>query len=151
METEESKQREGRVPASTIDSEDEYQALLAESATRPDYIPGVIARGKRDADHYLSAGVADTLYMVVSGSDVYTPLKQGQGANVVRFAEESELLHGGYLWQENRAQLAFKSAVMAREYGDGTVIGFVVDPTFRGFMDGFHVMLGNALFKVPAR
>jgi hypothetical protein len=151
VETVESKPAKGRAPASTIDSEDEYLAILSESATRPDFVPGVIARGQSDEHHYLADGVADTLYFLIGGSDIYTPLKQGQGTNVVRFADESELLHGGYLWEENRAQMAYKPVVMADELGEGTVIGFVIDPAFRGYMDGFHVLLGNAIFKAASR
>jgi len=71
--------------------------------------------------------------------------------SVVHYAAADELLHGGYLWQENREQLAFKPAVMARSIGAGEVIAFTTDPAYRGFLDGLHVMLGNAIFKAPSR
>jgi hypothetical protein len=142
---------DGVVAATTIESEESYQTLLSEGATRPDNVPGVILRGEVNSDHWLSAGVAPQMNFVVEGSDVYTPLKHGQGTNVVRYAASDELLHGGYLWEENRKQMAFKPAVMARGVGAGEVIGFTTDPAFRGYLDGAHVMLGNAIFKGPSR
>lgn len=137
--------------ASTIGSVDEYQKILAQGAMKPDFIPGVIVRGDVNQDHWLSAGVGDSVNLVLDGSDIYTPLKHGRGTNVVHYAAADELLHGGYLWQENRDQLAFKPAVMARSVGAGEVIAFTTDPAYRGFMDGLHVMLGNAIFKAPSR
>ena len=43
-------------------------------------------------------------------------------------------------------QLAFKPAVVAQPTGRGLVIGFVVDPAFRGMMDGLDVLVANAVF-----
>ena len=142
---------EGAVKGSTIDTESEYQKILSEGTTWPDNVPGVIIRGDVDKDHWLAAGVADNLNFILEGNDIYTPLKHDQGVNVVRYAESDRILHGGYLWKENRDQLAFKPAVMARGVGAGEVIGFANDPAFRGYLDGLHVMLGNAIFKGPSR
>ena len=139
--------RKGRVPATTIESEDEYVAIVSEGVTEPDEVSGILARGITNDSHWLAAGVSDTLYMMYEGNDIYSPLKLVDGTDVVRFAGEDDLVYGGYIWAENRAQLAYKPAVMASTHGRGKVIGFVTNPTFRGFMDGFHVILGNAIFK----
>jgi hypothetical protein len=137
--------------ASIIDTEDEYLKIVSKGAIKPDYVPGVIVRGRVDHEHWLAAGVADTVNLVLNGSDIYTPLKHGNGINVVRYAASEELLQGGYLWEQNRSQLAYKPAVMARSVGAGEVIAFTTDPAFRGYLDGLHVMLGNAIFKAPSR
>tara|TARA_R110002072_G_scaffold51389_10_gene137975 strand:- start:5348 stop:7987 length:2640 start_codon:yes stop_codon:yes gene_type:complete len=137
--------------ATTIKSEAEYLKLLSEGAVTPDYVPGVIVRGKVNHDHWLASGVGDTVNLVLGGSDIYTPLKHGSGTNVVRYAAADNLLQGGYLWEENRAQLAYKPSIMARSIGAGEVIAFTTDPAFRGYLDGLHVMLGNAIFKGPSR
>jgi hypothetical protein len=144
------KRSKGRAPASTIESKDEYVAIVSEGVTAPDPVSGILARGIANDSHWLASGVADTLYMMYEGNDIYTPLQLVDGTDVVRFAADDELVYGGYIWEENRAQLAYKPAVMASTYGQGKVIGFVTNPTFRGFMDGFHVMLGNAIFKGPS-
>lgn len=141
----------GLVAASTIKSVDDYNGLLAQGAIKPDSIPGVIVRGDVNHDHWLAAGVGDSVNFMLEGSDIYTPLKHGSGTNVVHYAAADQLLQGGYLWEENRDQLAFKPAVMARSVGAGEVVAFTTDPACRGFMDGLHVMLGNAIFKAPSR
>ncbi|MFT7246850.1 MAG: hypothetical protein ACI82A_004230 [Candidatus Azotimanducaceae bacterium] len=151
IEAEDTEDETGLVAASTIESVDDYNGLLAQGAMKPDFIPGVIVRGDVNHDHWLAAGVGDSINFVLDGSDIYTPLKHGSGTNVVHYAAADQLLHGGYLWQENRDQLAFKPAVMARRVGAGEVIAFTTDPAYRGFMDGLHVMLGNAIFKAPSR
>jgi hypothetical protein len=74
-----------------------------------------------DQVHWLAAGVGDSIDLVLDGSDIYTPLKHGSNTNVVHYAAADELLYGGYLWQENRDQLAFRPAVMARSMGAGEV------------------------------
>ena len=56
---------------------------------------------------------------------------------------------GGHLWAENKAQWAFKPAVMQANYGDGLVIGFVADPTFRAALDGANIVFLNAVLRGP--
>ena len=141
---------EGLAAGSIIDSDLDYQQLLSSGPGKPDYVPGVLVQGKTDENHWLAGGVAPTLNFMLAGNDVYTPLKHGDGTNLVSFFREDELVVGGYLWEENRSQLAYKPAVMTREVGNGLVVGFTTDPTFRGYLDGLHVLLGNAIFKGPA-
>ena len=111
---------------------------------------GVLARADIDPEHWLSAGVAPSVNVLVQGSDIYTPLKRGEGTNVARFGSSDALLASGQLWAENRRQLAYKPAVMASDHGRGQIVAFVQDPTFRGYMDGLKVLLMNALFRGPA-
>ena len=68
-----------------------------------------------------------------------------------RFADADSLLKSGYLWEENRAQLAFKPFVMAEQQGDGLVIGFTQSPTTRGYLNGLNLLLANAVVLGPAR
>ena len=63
---------------------------------------------------------------------------------------EESIAAGGHVWEDTRAQLAFKPVVMAAPQGKGHVIGVTVDPSFRGFLDGLSVLLGNALLRAPA-
>ena len=139
-----------RVDGALIASETDYLKLVGESERGPDSVAGVLARADVDAEHWLSAGVAPSLNVLVRGGDIYTPLKRGEGTNVARFGSADDLLASGQLWAENRAQLAFKPAVMVSEHGRGQVIAFAQDPTFRGYMDGMKTILLNALFRGPA-
>ena len=113
-------------------------------------LPGVILRTEVDRDHWLAAGLTPTLNFVVTGGDIYQPLKRDAGVNVVRFAAEESIAAGGHVWEDTRAQLAFKPVVMAAPQGKGHVIGVTADPSFRGFLDGLSVLLGNALLRAPA-
>ena len=141
---------EARPAGSKLASAEDYEAAIAPSVAEPFPLPGVILRGEVDRDHWLAAGLKPTLNFVVTGGDIYEPLKRNAGVNVVRFAEEDAIAAGGHVWEDTRAQLAFKPVVMAAPHGKGHVIGITADPSFRGFLDGLSVLLGNALLRAPA-
>jgi len=79
------------------------------------------------------------------------PLNRGDGINVVRFAAADALVASGYVWDENRRQLAFKPYLMAQPRGRGMAIGLAQDPALRGFLDGLALLLVNAVILAPAR
>ena len=95
----------------------------------------------------LSTGLPSRLNVLVNGSAIYSPLRRDEGVNVARFPAASDLLVAGHLWEENRRQLAFKPYVMVRPMGQGRVIGFTQDPTFRGYLRGLDVLFLNAIFR----
>ncbi|MBN9271210.1 MAG: hypothetical protein J0J15_13395, partial [Mesorhizobium sp.] len=64
----------------------EYLALTGHHGGAPDPVAGVLASAVVDNEHWLGAGVAPTLSVMVRGSDIYTPLARDQGTNVVRLA-----------------------------------------------------------------
>ena len=88
--------------------------------------------------------------VLVRGSDIYTPLRRDDGVNVVRFEGAEDVLASGYLWEENRRQLAYKPFAVVQARGDGMVIGFTQDPTVRAYLDGLNVLLMNAIFRGAA-
>ena len=133
-----------------IRSQSDYESLIENTERGPDSVAGVLARAQLDPEHWLSAGVAPTVNVLVQGSDIYSPLKRGEGRNVALFGSAEELLASGQLWAENRRQLAYKPAVMVGEQGRGLIIAFVQDPTFRGYMSGLEPLLANAIFHGPA-
>lgn len=61
-----------------------------------------------------------------------------------------DLLASGYIWDENRRQLAYKSFVIQESAGAGEVIAFTQDPTVRAYLDGLNVILMNAIFRGAA-
>ena len=113
-------------------------------------MPGVILRAEVDRDHWLAAGLEQSLNFIVTGGDIYRPLRLGDGVNVVRFAEQTLMSSGGQVWQDTRQQVAFKPVLMVSSLGKGQVIGMTADPSFRGFMDGLTVLMGNIIFRAPA-
>ena len=143
-------QDKGRPNGSMLASTQDYKAAITPSAAEPSPLPGVILRAEVDSDHWLAAGLKPRLNFVVTGSDIYQPLKRDVGMNVVRFADPAAIGAGGHVWEDARVQLAFKPVVMVSPHGNGHVIGITADPTFRGYIDGLSVLLGNAFLRAPA-
>src|SRR5690606_40638395 len=128
----------------------EYLALTGHHGGAPDAVAGVLASAVVDNEHWLGAGVAPTLSVMVRGSDIYTPLARDQGTNVVRLAGPDQVLASGQLWAENRRQLAYKPVAMASEVGRGQVVAFTQDVTMRAFLEGLKPLFLNAVFRGPA-
>ena len=145
--------REGKrptVPGKLLADEAALAAAVEPERQPPDPVPGALVRAVVDGDHWLAAGLPETLHVMVRGRDLYTPIRLDQGTNVARFAAAEDLLAGGYLWRENRRQMAYKPFVVVQPRGRGFVVGFTEDPTFRAYLDGLNVVLANTLFRAPA-
>ena len=149
-ETETASTDKARAPGTALTTSADYDRYVHGGERGPDGVAGVLATAEVDPEHWLSAGVAPRLNFLVQGSDIYTPLKRDEGTNVARFTSADTLLASGQLWAENRRQLAFKPAVMAAPQGEGWIIAFPSDPTFRGYMDGLGVIFANAVFRSSA-
>ena len=134
----------------TISKED-YLKAIEPVEERPDSVAGVVVRARLDPDHWLNAGMGTTVHAVVNGRSIFTPLTLDKGQNPAILEEASKLVASGYLWEENRKQLAFKPLTMVQGHGLGLVIAFTVDPNFRAYMEGLNVMFLNAVFRGPAR
>jgi hypothetical protein len=141
---------EDKPEGARIANQTDYAALLAHSDHGPDSVAGVLARAHVDPDHWIGAGLPDTLNVLVRGADIYAPLKRGEGVNAVRFEGSDRLLASGQLWAENQTQLGFKPVVMVETLGSGQLIAFTQDPTVRGYLEGLKPLFANAVFKGPA-
>lgn len=146
------KKTEGNtVKGRNIASLDEMKKLTEPSDELPDSVPGAFAAASVDRDHWLASGVSESLNVLIRGSDIYTPSKLNSGTNVAWFKGADDLLASGYLWEENRKQLAFKPFVVVEDRGTGMVIGFTQDPTVRAYLDGLNLILTNAIFHGAAQ
>ena len=133
-----------------VASDDEYQALITAEKGSPDSVAGVLVRASVDPDHWLGAGAASTLNVLTRGPDIYTPIRLDKGVNVAVFKSADELLASGYLWEQNRRQLAYKPFAVAQPTGRGFVIGFTQDPNVRAYLDGLNVIFMNAIMRGSA-
>jgi len=143
--------QESTVPGQYVNGESEYRDLITPEKDSPDSVAGVLVKADVDSEHWLGAGVASTLNVLVRGSDVYTPIRLDKGVNVARFRAADELLASGYIWDENRRQLAYKPFAVAQRSGQGYVIGFTQDPNVRAYLDGLNVIFMNAIFRGSAQ
>jgi len=136
-----------RVPGQLLTKQEDFERAIQPDSELPDAVAGVMVRVKVDPELWLTAGVAPQLYAVVAGRTIYSPIKIDRGVNAAYFAGPDELLAGGYIWEENRKQLAYKPFVVAQQEGRGMVVGFTADPNYRAYMDGLNVMFLNAVFR----
>lgn len=139
-----------RVAGRLLTSEADYLAAIQGEDVLPDDVPGVIVRARVDPDHWITAGLPEIVHVMLEGRDVYTPITLDHGVNAVTFLGPDELLASGYLWEENRRQLAYKPFVIVQARGRGLVVGFTADPNFRAFADGLNVLFLNAVFRGPS-
>ncbi|MDF0534148.1 M14 family metallopeptidase [Shewanella sp. A32] len=142
--------QDNRVPGQLIKSKAELITSIENDKETPDNVAGVLANVEVDQEHWLTAGVNPQVVSMVTGHDIYTPIKLASGKNVAWFADEKHLLASGYLWQENLKQLAYKPFLIYQPTGKGMVIGYTEDPTSRAYLDGLNVMLMNTIFRAAA-
>lgn len=139
-----------RVPGRIIGDDAAYAQLIGQGAKPPYNVSGVLARARVDNEHWLGAGVAPEVNVLVEGGDIYTPLTLADGVNVVRLRGADDLFASGYLWAENRQQLAYKPIAMVQPLGRGQIVGFTQNVVTRGYMDGLNVLFLNAIFRGTA-
>ncbi len=146
----ENKPMDVTVKGSNLADASAYQESITPEKDKPDSVAGVLVKSDVDPDHWLGAGVAPTLNVLIRGSDIYTPLKMDKGVNVAVFRGADDLLASGYIWEQNRKQLAYKPFVVAQPRGKGHVIGFTQDPNVRAYLDGLNVIFMNAVLRGSA-
>ena len=141
----------GRVPGKLLASEEEYLKAIQAESELPDTVPGVLLKAQLDPDHWLSSGLGESVYALVSGRVVFTPVKLDKGVNAAVFAAPDQLVASGHMWEETKKQFAFKPLVIAQPEGRGQVIAFTADPNFRAHMDGLNMLFINAVLRGPGR
>jgi hypothetical protein len=140
----------GRVGGRLLATEDDYNKAIQADSELPDAVAGVLVKARLDQDHWVTAGMGGTVHALVEGRAIFTPIKIDKGVNAAVFLGPAENLASGYLWEENRRQLAFKPFVIVQTQGRGVVVGFTADPNFRAYMDGLNVLFLNAVFRGAA-
>ncbi|MBX9602019.1 MAG: peptidase M14 [Bryobacteraceae bacterium] len=137
-------------PGTVLATEADLEKAITPDTDSPLSLRGAIARANTDQEHWLAAGTAPSVNVVVAGSRIYAPLKANAGVNVASFAGPDQVLASGYMTEEYRKQLAFKPFVMIQRQGRGNVIAFTADPNYRAYLDGLNVLFLNAVFRGPA-
>ncbi|MGO9897905.1 MAG: M14 family zinc carboxypeptidase [Bryobacteraceae bacterium] len=138
------------VPGQLFATESDMEKATQPDAQAPWPAHGFLAKAKVIPDHWITAGVPDTVYTLVSGSSIYTPMKVNQGVNAAYFAAADQVMASGYSWEEFRKQLAFKPLVVVERTGRGNVVGFTADPNYRASLDGMNLLFLNAIFRGAA-
>ncbi|MCH8250596.1 MAG: peptidase [Proteobacteria bacterium] len=141
---------EATVEGQNLSSLSDYEKSIAPESALPDSLAGVLLRADVSSEHWLAAGVASSLNVLARRTDIYTPIRLDSGVNVARFTSADQLLASGYIWEENRKQLAYKPFAVVQPLDRGFVIAFTQDPTVRAYLDGLNVIFMNAIFRGAA-
>ena len=115
----------------------------------PDDVAGVLCKAKVDTESWIGAGSQDFVNALVNGRAIYSPIKIDRGINAAVFSGPNDILQSGYMWEENRKQLAYKPLVIVAREGRGLVVGFTVDPNYRGYIDSMNLLFLNAVLRGP--
>jgi hypothetical protein len=116
----------------------------------PDNVAGILANVEVDQEHWLAAGVNQNVVALVLGSNIYAPITLNSGKNLAWFRGPEKVLASGYLWQENKKQLAYKPFLIHQPLGKGMLVSFTQEPTTRAYLDGLNVLLTNSIFRAAA-
>jgi hypothetical protein len=141
----------GSTEGSLLASESDYLEAIEPESEQPDSVAGVLVRARLDPDSWVTAGLEGSVNALINGRRIFSPITLDHGLNAATFAGADELVASGYMWEENRRQLAYKPFVVVEKHGRGIVVGFTADPTFRAYLDGLNVLFLNAVFRAPAR
>jgi len=139
----------GLAPGQILADESQFREAILAKEEQPEAAPGAILRARVDPDHWLTAGMKATVDVLSQGRPIFTPIKLDKGVNAAVFQGSEQVVASGYLWKENRDQIAYKPFVMVQPYGRGMVIGFTADPNYRGYTDGAGLLFLNAVFRSP--
>ncbi|MFM7348589.1 MAG: M14 family zinc carboxypeptidase [Erythrobacter sp.] len=137
--------------AREITGEEAYREAIKDKAALPDTLPGALLNVVAEPDYFLSAGYDEGGVVLATGQQIWTPLDRAKGVNALRFAAAPGLVASGYVWGENKRQLAFKPYLMAQRQGRGLVIGFAHDPSTRAYLEGLDLAIANAVLIAPSR
>jgi len=141
---------EATVAGQNLSSRPDYDKSITPESRLPDSLAGALIRVDVSSEHWLAAGVASSLNVLARNTGIYTPIRLDSGVNVARFSAPDNVLASGYIWDENRKQLAFKPFAVVQPSGRGFVIAFTQDPTYRAYMDGLNAIFANAIFRGAA-
>ncbi|MBK5910601.1 hypothetical protein CCR85_03725 [Rhodothalassium salexigens] len=139
-----------RVPGTEIADAAGYDRAVTPDAPAPERLPGAILRAEADPDHWMAAGLGDTVHALVEGRDIYAPLTRDQGTNVVRFVGADAIVASGVVWDESAKQLAYKPLMAVEPAGRGYMVAITQDIAVRGYQRGLDLLLVNAVFRGAA-
>jgi hypothetical protein len=106
-----------------------------------EYIPGSIFKAKVNTDYYMGLAYPEEIAVQVRGNMMLSASKQG--ANVVTFPENSFMM--GHRWDDTENLLEGKLYLADVPMGQGHVILFADDPTFRNYWRGLDRLFLNCV------
>ena len=107
-------------------------------------IAGAIFASRLDLTHPLSFGYERELLPLFKNSTQLFAMPEQPFVTVSQY--QAKPLLAGYTAEENVKQIANTAALIGHRYGQGSVVGMIDNPVFRGFWKGSSRLLTNTLF-----
>ncbi|KPL23937.1 MAG: hypothetical protein AMJ75_04985 [Phycisphaerae bacterium SM1_79] len=139
VEKEKGQKEEGKEDIEKLKRTDEWQRLFSPW--------GVFLAGHVDTEHWLGFGLEERLPIMLMGS--YAFMSKHPVSTVVRLDDKGRLRLSGLLWPEARERLANTAYATVESVGQGQVILFAADPTFRTWLPGAQRLFFNAVLLGP--
>ncbi len=135
------------VPRVAVDS---LLAVVSPGAVdNPVPVPGAHMDVVLDRTHWLTHGYERPRVTVLVEGSTFLTLSR-TGTNVGVFPQTGPLHRGGFLWPNNTERLLRNTAFLIEEpLGDGHLVLFQNEPTFRGWWRALDRMLLNAVLLGP--
>jgi len=108
---------------------------------------GVFLAGHVDTEHWLGFGLEERLPIMLMGS--YAFMSKHPVSTVVRLDDKGQLRLSGLLWPEARERLSNTAYATVESLGNGQVVLFATDPTFRTWLPGIQRLFFNAVLLGP--
>jgi len=131
-------------------SDVEYRSYASFDADKAEIqLGGAFLNVDVDATHPMLFGIQRSKMSVFKQRMAQIPALKDRYASPLRFAKDT-VLKAGYLGDKNRDKLAGSPALTVQRVGQGAVISFAFDPSFRATMLGTEMIFINALFMSDA-
>jgi len=108
---------------------------------------GTFLAGRVNTEHWLAFGLESRLPILFMGS--YAFMSKRPVSTVVRLEDECCLRLGGLLWPEARQRISNTAYATVESLGNGQVILFATDPTFRAWLPAVQRLFFNAVLLGP--
>jgi len=108
---------------------------------------GIFLAGSVDTEHWLGFGLEDKLPVMFMGS--YAFMSRRPVSTVIRLDDKPRLRLSGLLWPEAKERLSNTAYATVESLGNGQVVLFATDPTFRTWLPGIQRLFFNAVLLGP--
>jgi hypothetical protein len=114
----------------------------------PRPVPGAILRATVYGDHWITAGLPDSIDILTQTSLIIDPLDATEGRNLVTFDPQEEPV-SGFCWPDTLRAIGRSPLVVSQAIGQGHIIGFTDDPNARALSPVTQRLFRNAVFFGP--
>ena len=128
----------------------DYDKAIQPDREPPASQPGAILNVTLETDHWLTAGHDATTQVMIEGSRVFAPIKLNDGRNVGIYGTKDNLVASGLVWPEGQDLLVQKAYLMHQPFGQGHIIGFAEEPSYRAYAESTMLLFMNAVLLGPA-